>query len=281
MSLSNNKESEVMKQYLLGMLPQESLTALEERLLRDSDFYEQLLITEDDLVDDYLADRLPGPERERFESYFMITPERLQKVRFGKALRLYVNLAEGVKASQENRAPELSKGLSAANKRWWSRPGVVLWPPKLSPVLAWSLIIIVCLGLIAVSWTVFRGPSFRAAVKKPGQKSTTIALVSGSTRSEGVTQRISIPAGVDWVQLQLELKRNDYRTYKAELLDDTSVLAASGPMKPEVNGGRSVLNLGLPANVLKPGDYQVRISGISDNERIEVVDRYPFRVVAH
>jgi hypothetical protein len=211
----------------------------------------------------------------------MITPERRQKVRFGKALRRYINLSEGVEASQENTAPALSHGSSAARMRSWSKPGFVPWPPKLSIILAFSLIITVCIGLFAVSWMVFRGPSLRATVKKQWQKSTIIALVSGSTRSEGVTQRISIPPGVDWVQLQLELKRNDYQTYKAELLDGTSVLAASEPMKPEVNGGRSVVYMDLPADVLKPGDYQVRLSGISDNERSEVVDRYPFRVVAH
>jgi len=45
MTLSNNREPEKMKQYLLGKLPPESLTPLEEKLLSDGDFYEQLLIT--------------------------------------------------------------------------------------------------------------------------------------------------------------------------------------------------------------------------------------------
>jgi hypothetical protein len=275
MSLSNNREPEKMKQYLLGKLPPESLAPLEERLLSDGDFYEQLLISEDDLVDDYLADRLSGPERERFEAHFMISPERRQKVRFGKALRRYI-LAEGVRTS----AAELSQGSSAADKRLRSKRGFVFWPFKLSPVLALSFMITVCLVLFAVSWKVFRGPSFRATVEKQSQKPTIIALVSGSTRSEGVTPRVSIPPGVDSVQLQLELKRNDYQTYKAELLGDTSVLATSEPLKAEVNGGRSVVYLALPAHVLKPGDYQVRLSGISDSRGVEVVDRYPFRVVA-
>lgn len=276
MSLSNNREQEKMKQYLLGKLPPESLTPLEERLLSDSDFYEQLLISEDDLVDDYLADRLSGPDRERFEAHFMISPERRQKVRFGKALRRYI-LAEGVRTS----APELSQGSSAADKRLRSKRGFVFWPFKLSPVLSLSFMITVCLVLFAVSWKVFRGPSFRATVEKQSQKPMIVALVSGSTRSEGVTPRVSIPPGVDSIQLQLELKRNDYQTYRAELLGDTSVLATGEPMKPEVNGGRSVVYLAVPANVLKPGDYQVRLSGISDSRGAEAVDRYPFRVVAH
>jgi hypothetical protein len=265
-----------MKQYLLGKLPPESLTPLEERLLSDGDFYEHLLITEDDLVDDYLADRLSGPERERFEAHFMISPERRQKVRFGRALRRYI-LAEGVRAS----SPELSQGSSAGDKRSLSKRGFALWPFKLRPVLALSFIITVCLVLFAVSWKVFRRPSFHATVEKQSQKPSIIALVSGSTRSEGVTPRVSIPQGVDSVQLQLELKRNDYQTYKAELLGDTSVLVSSEAMKPEGNGGRSVVYMPVPANVLKPGDYQVRLSGISDSGGVEVVDRYPFRVVSH
>ena len=276
MTLSNNREPEKMKQYLLGKLPPESLTPLEEKLLSDGDFYEQLLITEDDLVDDYLADRLSEPERERFEAHFMISPERRLKVRFGKALRRYI-LAEGVRATP----PELSQDSSAADKRSRSKPGFVFWPFKLGPVLALSFIVTVCLVLFAVSWKVFKGPTFRATVEQQSQKPMIIALVSGSTRSEGVTPRVSIPPGVDAVQLQLELKRNDYRTYKAELVGDAGVLATSEAMKPEGNGGRSVVYLALPAHVLKPGDYQVRLSGISDNGDVEMVDRYPFRVVAH
>ena len=178
MTLSNNRESEKMKQYLLGKLPPESLTPLEERLLSNGDFYEQLLMTEDDLVDDYLADRLSGPERERFEAHFMISPERRQKVRFGNALRRYI-LAESVRTS----APELSQGSSAAGKRSRSKPGFVFWPFKLRPVLALSFIVTVCLVLFAVSWKVFRGPSFSATVEKQSQKPAIIALVSGSTRS--------------------------------------------------------------------------------------------------
>ena len=167
MTLSNNREPEKMKQYLLGKLSPENLIALEEKLLRDVDFYEQVLIAEDDLVDDYLADHLSGPECERFESYFSISPERRQKVRFGKALRRYI-LAEGVQVS----APERSQELSAADKRSRSKPGFVLWPFKLSPVFGLALIITVCLALFAVSRMVFRGPSFRATVQKPLLKST-------------------------------------------------------------------------------------------------------------
>ncbi len=206
----------------------------------------------------------------------MISPERRLKVRFGKALRRYI-LAEGVRATP----PEMSQDSSAADKRSRSKPGFVFWPFKLRPVLALSFIVTVCLVLFAVSWKVFKGPTFRATVEKQSQKPTIIALVSGSTRSEGVTPRVSVPQGVDSVQLQLELKRNDYRTYKAELVGDTGVLATSEAMKPEGKGGRSVVYLALPAHVLKPGDYQVRLSGISDSGGVEVVDRYPFRVVAH
>ena len=55
---SHAKEQETIRQYLLGLLPPEEMSQLEERLLANSAFYEELLIVEDELVDEYFADEL-------------------------------------------------------------------------------------------------------------------------------------------------------------------------------------------------------------------------------
>jgi tetratricopeptide (TPR) repeat protein len=83
-------EEEAIKQYLLGQLSEEEQTPLEERLLTDDDFFERLNMAEDELIDEYLADRLGPDDRQEFNGHFMIAPERQQKLRFSKALRKYV-----------------------------------------------------------------------------------------------------------------------------------------------------------------------------------------------
>ena len=275
MNLLSNRERELLRQYLLGNLSQEKSAPLEARLLSDSHFYQELLVTEDDLVDQYVEDRLSGAERESFELHFMIPGERRQKVSFARALRRYINLNEGAE-SEEHAVTSLFKG-STVTGRQSAKSRFQFWPPN--PVLAFSVLVAVCLGLLAVSRVVFKRQPSGAIAQHAQRSTTTIALVSGSTRSEGITQRIVVPREVDSVQLELALKRNAYQSYKAELLAETSILAATQGITPEVKDGQAVVHFVVPAEMLKPGDFQIRLSGVSESGDVEAIDRYPFRVV--
>src|SRR5205085_1500980 len=85
------KDRREIRLYLLGRLAAESLSErVEERMLTDSDYYEELLACEDDLIDEYLSGALPAEERADFESHFLSTPERVRKLRFARALHRYV-----------------------------------------------------------------------------------------------------------------------------------------------------------------------------------------------
>src|SRR6185437_4105078 len=85
------KEQESLRQYLLGDLPPAEMAALEERLLTDTVFYDELLMVEDELIDQYLSGEQSQAERESFEAYFALAPERQQKLRFARALKKYLN----------------------------------------------------------------------------------------------------------------------------------------------------------------------------------------------
>src|ERR1044071_3387655 len=73
-------------QYLLGQADPEESSSFEERLVTEKDFYDELTIAEDELIDQYLDGDLTRVEREQFESHFLSSPDRRQKVRFGSAL---------------------------------------------------------------------------------------------------------------------------------------------------------------------------------------------------
>jgi hypothetical protein len=86
----NYVDQAVIRQYLLGTLTPDLQQKLEERLLTETQFLEQLEIEEDELIDEYLADELSRDDREKFERHFLTTPERQQHLRFAVALRRYV-----------------------------------------------------------------------------------------------------------------------------------------------------------------------------------------------
>jgi hypothetical protein len=261
--------------YLLGNLPPKSLAGLEERLLADKGSYEELLVAEDELIDEYLADRLSAAERESFESHFLITQERQQKLRFSRAFRKYVKLNEVSYAQVETAKSE--RRISLAGKLWSVKSSLLPWAPNRNRVLVFSLVAAL---VFAVSWMVFRNRSSETTVQLQPHNILKIALISGSTRGDGAIQKVLLPPGVDSVQLEIELARNEYKSYRAELLtpENSSLMTRDG-IRPDVTNGHGLVYFILPAQLLKPGDYQVRVDGIAASGSKEPVDNYRFRVV--
>src|SRR5947199_3004380 len=75
-----------IKKYLLGQLAGADLAEIERRLLTDDEFYEEVQIMEDELVDEYVNSELSADERRLFEKNFLADPESRHKLRLGRAL---------------------------------------------------------------------------------------------------------------------------------------------------------------------------------------------------
>src|ERR1044072_1838145 len=101
----NNNE---LRQYLLGDLTEEARRRVEQRLLTEPDFLEELLAGEEELIDDYVGNELSDDERLKFERHFLCTKERRQQLSFARALSRYVSESEakeGVVQEETARAP--------------------------------------------------------------------------------------------------------------------------------------------------------------------------------
>lgn len=81
----------MIREYLLGQLSGEQQQWVEERLISDRDFFEQVTIIEDELIDDYIGGSLPKVERERFLHHFLSTPQQRQRLRSAMILRQHVS----------------------------------------------------------------------------------------------------------------------------------------------------------------------------------------------
>jgi hypothetical protein len=270
------EEQKQPRQYLLGNLPPKNLAELEVRLLADKAFYEELLAAEDELIDEYLTDGLSRAERDSFESHFLITPKRRQKLSFSRAFREYVKLNAVVYPQEETTKSE--RRTSLAGKLWWSvKSSLLPRAPNRNRVLAFSLVAAL---VFAVSWMVLRNRSSETTVQRQSHNIPKIALISGSTRGDGATQKVLVPPGVDSVQLEIELARNEYKSYSAALLTpENNILTTIEGIRPDVTNGHGLVYFILPAQILKPGDYQVRLDGITESGNKEPVDNYRFRVV--
>lgn len=80
-----------MQDYLLGTLDGDRRTRFEERILWEANVYEELLIAEEELIEQYLNGDLSKLEQWQFENHFLITAERQTSLRFGKLLHGYAS----------------------------------------------------------------------------------------------------------------------------------------------------------------------------------------------
>ena len=239
--LTNEKALEEVRLWLLGLLPEQDSRSLEERLITDSGLYEEVFIVEEELIDDYIADRLSADERKAFESYFMNSPERQEQFRIANALRVYIGDAKETESSAE------------VKRRW----------PFAAISLAAAALVIVALVWLAVSL-------------KPGGTGKTLSVVltpGAQTREGGTVHRITIPPDTDTLELDLKLTRNDFQKYRATLLNSDG-----GTIQIYENLSGPTLRVPVRTQQIPPGDYQLKVDGLNPNGTFESADSYRFIV---
>lgn len=84
---SDRERRESVRQYILGEMSEEWREQIERRLISRDDYFEELLIAEEELTDDFVGERLTDPALTTFRRSFLSVPELRQDVKFAKALR--------------------------------------------------------------------------------------------------------------------------------------------------------------------------------------------------
>lgn len=104
-------EQSKLRKYILNDISDQERSLIEERLLTDDEYFEEVSMAEENLIQDYADGNLDAKERERFENYFLVSEENRQKVKFARALRKYVNETES--SPQTEKKPGFFKSLKA------------------------------------------------------------------------------------------------------------------------------------------------------------------------
>ncbi len=105
-------------QYLLGELPEAALSAFEERFFADDELFAEIQMIESDLIDQFVHDKLQPAEHERFESHYLIAPERRQRVGFAKA---QLKITESASASSASSKISEAAENELRPRSWWRR----------------------------------------------------------------------------------------------------------------------------------------------------------------
>ena len=262
-----------MKEYLLGTLDGDRKSQLEERILSEPNVYEELLVIEEELIDQYVAGSLTGLEQQQFETNFLTTSERQKHLQFARLLKRYVNSHAVLVALEE--PSFVAHEVPAATKSSSSFSGARL---TRRPMLGLSVAIAAFAVILFLTWHVRKGAE--PIDNTSASVAAVVPLTPGSTRSSGATvTRVRVPPKGSDVKLELEIANTRYQHYKSELLRENKSLKTISELKVEAKGEQHVVPLTIPAELLSPGDYQVRLSGVLDSGADEFIDNFSFCVI--
>lgn len=274
--MSPNPEKQEIRNYLLGTVDTDHKTQFEERILSEPGTYEELLIVEEELIDQYVAGGLSKLEREQFEKHFLITAERQKSLRFGQLLSRYVN-SHSVPVAQHDFSAatrHVSKTAPAKKTSMFS-----LSPAAGHPLLAFCIAGVVLFGIALFGWIWFRRSPVRS-VQKPAEPVVVVTLAPAPiTAGSDNTKQVSVPPKGYNVKLELELKNASFRNYRFELFRENKSVQARGDLGIEAKGHQYVIPLTITGEMLSPGDYQVKLSGVRESGADEFIQNYSFRVI--
>jgi hypothetical protein len=174
---------QLLERYLLGLLPDEEAERLDELSVADDEVAWRLRVVEDDLVDAYVRARLAGRTREQFESFYLSSERRRQKVRFARSLLGAVD--RGARAADTDAAGDDTRALAERATA----------PPKLGPsygstvpraTAAWRLAAAAALLLLACGVLLYQSVRLRHGLTEAQRSGAAL-----SRRAHDLEQEIS------------------------------------------------------------------------------------------
>ena len=291
---------QVLVRYLLGLLSPEDADRLDEASLVDDAIAARLRIVEDDLVDGYVRGTLAGETLARFESHYLSSPRRRERVAFA---RRFVPVVDRAVAPPV--APPRRSALSVL-----FRPSILAIAAALLLVASGTLLfqtVRLTRGLsVAQRERVILdrrareleqqvadlragntgGPREPARMVQPAttavQEAPAIALMLlPQTRSIASIPTLSIPAGAGSVGLELRLESIEFPRYQVGLKDPAAntIVWRSDWIAAISSAGEPSLRIALPADVLKPQHYSLDLSGQRPGGGPEVIGSYAFEIM--
>jgi anti-sigma-K factor RskA len=237
----NRNDLNMIRQYLLGALPEEEQQIIEQRLLTEDDLYQDLDVVEDELVDEYVSKELPPAEHDRFENYFLSTPERERELNFARALHRYTAKKTNTAGAKDIPVPPVRVTWLEGIQLAWARQAQLVR----SAAVAAAIVIIV-----AALW-------FRPQ-PKPQSFATVALTMSNSNRGRGAeAKRVRLPLGADALRLYLKLPEQSAEAtrYRVELLNENGETRS---IERVGRDGQSIV-AEIPAAQLTRGQYAFNV----------------------
>src|SRR3954468_18724944 len=98
--------------FLLGELPEDDRQSVEVRLFQDDSFYHHIVALQEELADSYVRGGLTPDQRKQFESYFLQSQKRKERVDFATAFN-------GALVQSDQSSASVLPVISSRRAKWW------------------------------------------------------------------------------------------------------------------------------------------------------------------
>lgn len=146
---NKTNQDEALIRYLIGSLPEAEAERLDELSFTDDKFADALQSAENDLLDAYVQGELTGAVLEQFESHYLASPLRREKLKFARAFQ---HMAAKQLAAEARTGKKLG---TAAKRKGRTRWNVFHTLASLSPGLRVGAAFASLILFVAGGWLVF------------------------------------------------------------------------------------------------------------------------------
>lgn len=291
----------VVTRYLLGELAEDEQRRFEEEFMTGARTFEELQAAEDELVDGYVKGALTPRERERFEAYFLATPERRRRLAFARTLHRYVAdarltevNADGAPEDLSSAAPsstsEASSDDTSSDEASTDDPTRAPAPSRTSffraqtPLVRYAFAALLVLVVSVSALLIFN------ALRGPRAEGSTLAFtltpgaVRGASDGGGVKQ-LDLAPDTGTVELRLVINANaaaQYPRYRANVTNidqDRPVFSTPEDARPVASpDGTQVVPIRVPAHLLTPGSYKLQLTAAQPDRDFQNHAAYYFTV---
>ena len=112
-------DDEILTRFLLGGLPEQIAERLDELSIADDEVAARLQLIENDLVDAYVGGEMSGSTLAQFESYYLKSPKRREKVNFARTLRIYEGKRSDRPAARSEQNPSRRSPSDSSKRVSW------------------------------------------------------------------------------------------------------------------------------------------------------------------
>lgn len=270
--------SELFTNYLLGKLSTTNQHRLEEEYFCNNEIFLALLDAKDQLISDYLNEKLGPEDRSRFEQHFLSLPGRKQEVELAASFR------------NSSLTPKREQTLFASNIKP-SQPGKPhsIWQAYKLQFCAGVVAFLFIAGFIAL-WLrpnslVLPQPSEqpKTASVLPGSATASLTLRPASLRSSKQNTTAEVGSETKTVELYLEVNKEIFPSYQGSLYirdseQEGEILSNDSLHATKSEGGPPMVIWKLPADKLQIQDYRAKLNGIVQGSNSVHIGNYDFEV---